>query len=216
MKGWYAVMTEYDMRYSMPNPLETNVIRAFGWSLIEFEMTLYQKFLSLSIEGSLMAFEEFKEILRNMESKGFLQELSFQGKKAFRKLIVDSELQTSAKPSQPNDEMRLAIGGMKARTLEKKTESKRVDAEKLGQKILQSLKDWLLKESGLSQIDVVILRECIEEIRIALSKSEEEFIECLSCEYPGILAEVNEALDSYGSDSLIQGLQKIESDLAHE
>ena len=199
-----------EMVHVAPNPVEINVIRAFGWSLIEYEMTLYQKFLSISVDGSLVTFELFRNILRTMESKGFLQELKFQGKKAYRKMLVDTELNKQTQPSQPVDEMRLAIGGMKARVQEKvKAVTKRPQAT-AGQKILQALRDWLLEESGLAEIDIAILRECISEIRRAISRSNDFLIETLKCEYPGVRELVEEALREYGPDALAQDLANVE------
>jgi hypothetical protein len=197
-----------EMLHATPNPTEINVIRAFGWSLIEYEMTLYQKFLSVSVDGSLITFELFRNILRTMESKGFLQELKFQGKKAYRKMLVDSEIEKYTKPSQPIDEMRLAIGGMKARAKEK-TVMKRQKAT-AGQKILQALRDWLLEESGLLEIDIAILRDCIAEIRDAVSQSNEFLVETLNCEYPGIRKVVEAALKEYGPELLAQDLYNVE------
>jgi hypothetical protein len=199
-----------EMLHAAPNPIEINVIRAFGWSLIEYEMTLYQKFLSISVDGSLVTFEHFRNILRTMESKGYLQELTLQGKKAYRKMLVDTELEKQTRPSQPVDEMRLAIGGMKARVREKVKAVTKQPQATAGQKILQALRDWLLEESGLVEIDIAILRECISEIRKAISKSNDFLIETLKCEYPGVRELVEEALKEYGPDALVQDLANVE------
>jgi hypothetical protein len=210
MKGRYANMSG-EMITISPTPLETNVIRAFGWSLIEFEMTLYQKFLNISVDGSLLTFEKFKEILREMESKGYLQELQFQGRTAYRKMIVDSELNKVTKPSQPIDEMRLAIGGRIAKSLEKR--KRKEEEPSVGQKILQALRDWLLKESGLMEIDIQILHDCISDIREAIAKSDDTTLDLLKCEYPGIKDIIVSAIEKYGTKKLLQDLTEVEVSL---
>jgi len=48
------------------------VVRAFGWSIIEFEAVLFQKFLAMSAPYSLMTEDVFRKHLKNMESKGYL------------------------------------------------------------------------------------------------------------------------------------------------
>jgi hypothetical protein len=207
-------MTGSEARLLKPDSLELNVIRAFGWSLIEYEQPLYQKFLSLSVDGSLMTFEDFKVILREMESKGFLQELTFQGKLAYRKLLIGTDDEKSLKPDQPVDEMKLVIGSRKAKAMEKYDVSPSVDPNSLGQIILQELKEWLMKESGLTELDLLIVRDCIEEIREALGNSQDEVLRCLDLEYPGIKFIIKEALSSYGSDIVMQSLQLIEMELS--
>ena len=70
------------------NEIELGIIRSFGWSIIEFEASLFQKFLQLSAPASIITEHDFKKHLKEMHSKGYVSPLEFQGKRAWRKLVI--------------------------------------------------------------------------------------------------------------------------------
>ena len=107
-------MPQRDRKIERPSPLELDIIRSFGWTLIDYEETLYQKFLLLSANTSLVTIDDFRLGLRAMESKGYVSLLYLGDRKAYKRLLIDDDLDVPISPQVPLDEMRLALGSIKA------------------------------------------------------------------------------------------------------
>jgi hypothetical protein len=103
-----------------PNPVEVDIIRSFGWSVIETELALYERYIKLSSFRSLTTIEGFKKYLTEMVSKGFISQDTLHGQRAYRRLLVDGDLHETISPRRPLDEMRLAIGKREAKRKERK------------------------------------------------------------------------------------------------
>ena len=103
-----------------PSPVELDIIRAFGWSIIETELALYERYIKLSSFRSLTTIEGFKKYLAEMVSKGYISEETFHGQRAYRRLLVDGDIHETISPRRPLDEMRLAIGKREAQRKERK------------------------------------------------------------------------------------------------
>jgi hypothetical protein len=71
---------EPEIKSTVPPVVEDLILLSFGHSMLEFEATLYQKFLHLT-DGLGITCSEFKEHLRNMEERQIVISTEFLGKK---------------------------------------------------------------------------------------------------------------------------------------
>ncbi|MHA3963873.1 MAG: hypothetical protein AM325_010050 [Candidatus Thorarchaeota archaeon SMTZ1-45] len=199
-----------------PTPLELDIMRSFGWAIIETEDALYQRYLNLSASRSLMLQEEFRSHLKALEAKGYLAPMDFHGKRAYRRLLISSDVGKEILPKEPLDEMRLVLGS-------RKVQPKRIhgttqitselikESENVGKEIQMALERWLLKEVG--RISKGMLHAHMVNMQAALEESEEALFEYVRKEVPGILAEVGLALRTYGQDFLLLTLRLTEANV---
>ena len=75
----FKEIDEPEVKSTVPPEIEDKIILAFGNAIIEFEATLYQKFLMLT-KGIAVTFLQFKDHLSNMEERGIVTSLEFLGK----------------------------------------------------------------------------------------------------------------------------------------
>jgi hypothetical protein len=78
---------------TVPPLIEDAMLLSFGNSIIDFEATLYEKFL-LVTNGLAVTCREFKEHLENMEYRGLITSAEFLGKRCWARnpeLITDTE-----------------------------------------------------------------------------------------------------------------------------
>jgi len=84
---------EPEVKSTVPPEVEDKILLSFGNAIMEFEATLYQKFLILT-KGLVVTCLEFKEHLRNMEERGIVTSIEFLGKRGWalssHKAIRDS------------------------------------------------------------------------------------------------------------------------------
>jgi hypothetical protein len=66
----------------VPPMIEDAIMLSFGHAIIEFEATLYEKFLHLT-NGVVVTCDEFKEYLQNMEERGLIVSSEFLGKRCW-------------------------------------------------------------------------------------------------------------------------------------
>ena len=183
---------------------------------MEIEETLYQRFLHLSAKRSLVERETFKAYLRDMEAKGYISPIHLHGLKGYKRLLAESELNTSVQPKVPLDEIRLALGSMKAKPeVQRKRDSTKMSGELLdasetiGDAIQTALESWMLRETG--RISKGLVHEHMKNMCHALSESEEKLFEYISTYTPGILIEVGQILRSRGSEFLMLCLRLTEA-----
>ncbi|MFW9793489.1 MAG: hypothetical protein ACFFEE_04245 [Candidatus Thorarchaeota archaeon] len=67
---------------TVPPLIEDAILLAFGHSILEFEATLYEKFLRLT-NGVVVTCQEFKEHLKNMEERSLIVSAEFLGKQCW-------------------------------------------------------------------------------------------------------------------------------------
>jgi hypothetical protein len=67
---------------TVPPVIEDTILLSFGHSIIDFEATLYDKFLLLT-KGLVITCQEFKEHLENMEERGIIIATDFLGKRCW-------------------------------------------------------------------------------------------------------------------------------------
>jgi len=71
---------------TVPPEVEQKILWAFGKSIIEFEVTLYEKFHLLSKE-IVLGKNEFLWHLENMEERGILKSCKFKGIRSWSRLV---------------------------------------------------------------------------------------------------------------------------------
>ena len=211
-------MPERGIKEEPPSDVELDIIRSFGWSLMEVEETLYQRFLHLSASRSLVSRVKFRKYLMEMESKGYLSPIHLQGLRGYKKLRSEISIRKSLNPRVPLDEIRLVIGSKKAKPrFQKKKPPAKVTrnlfqmSENLGLAIQTELEKWMLQETG--RISKGLVHEHMKNMCEALEKSEEDLFEYIHAETPGILIEVGQILRSQGPDFLLLCLRLTESNV---
>lgn len=78
---------------TVPPLIEDTILLSFGHSIIDFEATLYEKFLHIT-KGLVITCQEFKDHLNNMEERGLILSADFLGKRCWAKnpeLIPNNE-----------------------------------------------------------------------------------------------------------------------------
>jgi hypothetical protein len=78
---------------TVPPFIEDTILQSFGHSIIDFEATLYEKFLHIT-RGLVITCQEFKDHLNNMEERGLIVSADFLGKRCWAKnpeLIPNNE-----------------------------------------------------------------------------------------------------------------------------
>ncbi|MFX1441371.1 MAG: hypothetical protein ACFFFD_14080 [Promethearchaeota archaeon] len=103
-----------------PNPIELDIIRSFGWSIIETELILFERYIKLSSFRSLTTIKGFKKYLNEMVAKGFLTQETLHGQRAYRRILLEDDLHETISPKFPLDEMRLVLGSREAKKKEQK------------------------------------------------------------------------------------------------
>ena len=199
----------------MEREIEIGIVRAFGWAVIEFEAALFQKFLIMSARSSLMTEDMFRKHLRDMEAKGYVSPIDFQGKRAWRRLVIDSELEEE--PLTP-EEVRQFIERTRAAE-EKKESKKRPTGEKvvsesrvLAERILRILEKDMLKQSyGRKKTDRPTVIHHVEAMRQALAESREDFLKYVKEELPKTYKEMERFIDSKGEEVVLLSLRIIET-----
>jgi len=66
----------------VPQQIEDIILLSVGHAILEFEATLYQKFLHLT-NGLVITCREFKDHLQNMEERELVISTEFLGKKTW-------------------------------------------------------------------------------------------------------------------------------------
>ncbi len=204
-------MPESGVETEGPTPFELDIMRSFGWAVVETEKALYQRYLNLSAARSLISSKVFRTHLRDMEAKGYVSSLKLHGTKAYRRLLVGKDIGEEIHPQVPLDEMRLALGSLKAKPKFGKKIRSRVtlevveDTDVVGKEIQSALENWMLRDSG--RISKGAVHAHMANMMVALQESEEELFEYIRIEIPGLLADLGQVLQIYGSDFLLLTLR---------
>jgi hypothetical protein len=192
--------------------VEANIVRAFGWSIIEFEAVLFQKYLHMSGPSSIMLEEEFKKHLKEMHAKGFVSPLEFQRKKAWRKLVIESDIEEDI---QDEDEIRELLEAAKRarhkQRRKKKSPHGRIVTESriIAEDILSILRDKVIRGEMSDESARAILMQHVEGMRRALLDSPDEFLRYVRKNIPGMRKPMKHILASKGEDVLLLSLRLI-------
>ncbi len=207
-------MPESEGKTEGPTPFELDIMRSFGWAVVETEKALYQRYLNLSAARSLMPTKVFRTHLREMEAKGFVSSMKLHGKNAYRRLLIGKDVGKEIHPQVPLDEMRLALGSLKAKPKFGKKIRSRVTSEVVedtgvvGQEIQSALETWMLRDSG--RISKGAVHAHVANMMDALQESKEELFEYVRIEIPGLLTDLGQVLQLYGPDFLLLTLRVTE------
>ena len=78
----YNEIKQPEAKSTVPPQIEELILLSFGHAILEFEATLYQKFLHLT-NGLVITCSEFKDHLQNMEERELVIATEFLGKKSW-------------------------------------------------------------------------------------------------------------------------------------
>ncbi|TFG28176.1 hypothetical protein EU528_11655 [Candidatus Thorarchaeota archaeon] len=194
--------------------IEIAVVRTFGWSVIEFEAALYQKFLVMSAAKSLMTEDMFRKRLMSMEAKGYIAPVDFQNKRAWKRLIIESDFDEE---TLTPEEIRGFIE--KAHVAQKKSEPKKPVGEKtvseskaLAERILRYLEMGMPSRIKVRRrIGEPTLIDHVEAMHHALADSKESFLKYIRKNLPRIYEDMEKLVNSRGEEVLLRSLRVIES-----
>ena len=211
---WDITMPESGGMKDGPTPLELDIMRSFGWAIVELEDALYQRYIRISAARSLMPEATFKANLRIMEAKGYVSSMSLHGRPAYRRLLVGEDIGKELHPKVPLDEIRLALGSLKTKHRFSKKHRSRVtsevvrDSDIVSSEIQRALENWMLSDS--EKISKGAVHAHIANMMTSLQKSEDALFEYVRIELPGLLAEIGLILRTYGADFLLLTLRLTE------
>jgi hypothetical protein len=201
-------------REDFEREIEIAIVRSFGWAVIEFEAVLFQKFLLVSGPTSIMTEDMFRRHLRRMESKGFLAPVELHNRKAWKRLVIESDI--TAEPDLTPEEIREFLEKAKVSDLKtKKTpmakEGRVSESRALATRLIQTL-DGALAKKRKGRIGDPTLIEHVENMRHALADSRADFLKYVkdSLPYP-VYVELQKILDDRGEELMLLSLRVIES-----
>lgn len=195
--------------------IEIGIVQTFGWAVIEFEAVLYQKFLVMSASSSLMTPDMFRKHLKNMEAKGYVSPVDFQGRRAWRRLVIESDIEEETlTPEEVKAFIEKARAEEKTRKGHKKHPGKKVVSETkaLAEEILQYLEMGMPSRIKVKRrIGEPTLIDHVEAMHHALSKSKEAFLLYVRKHLPRVHEDIEKLLNSKGEEVVLRSLRVIES-----
>ena len=195
--------------------IEIAVVRTFGISVIEFEAVLFQKFLVMSAASSLMTDDRFKKHLKNMEAKGYISPVDFQRKRAWKRLVIESEIEEEIlTPEEVKAFIEKAQADEKTRKKLKKPTGKKVVSEPkaLAEEILQYLELGMPSRIKIKRrIGEPTLIDHVESMHHALATSKGDFLKYVRKNLPRVYEDMEKLLDSSGEEVVLRSLRVIES-----
>jgi hypothetical protein len=194
--------------------IEIGIVSAFGWSVIEFEAVLFHKFLVMSGTTSLTTEDMFRKYLLNMEAKGYVSRLEFQGKKAWKRLVIEADIE---EPAMTPEEVKEFIAkaqeaGKKNQKKKKKVGEHRMsESRTLADNIIRTLEQVLpsiVKQQKPWESSMI---DHIEGMHKALTESKKEFLKYIKKNIPPAYESMKKLLDSKGEEMFLLSLRVIES-----
>ncbi len=195
--------------------IEIAVVRTFGWSVIEFEAVLFQKFLVMSAPRSLMTEDMFRKHLKGMEAKGYLTPVEFQGKRAWKRLSIESDFEEIVlTPKEIKDLIEKAKAESERKAAQKKPQSEKIVSESkaLAVIILRYLEISMPSRVKVKRkIGEPTLIDHIESLHHALVESRESFLNYIRKNLPRVYDEMKKILNANGDEVILRSLRVIES-----
>jgi len=194
--------------------IEIGIIRAFGWAVIEFEAVLFQKFLHMSALSSLMTEDMFRKYLRDMEAKGYASPVEFQGKKAWKRLVIESDIEEE---ELTPDEVRELLERAKIAEDEKRVkktlmgESVVTESRTVAESILRILEKGIPKQPSTSKRRGLTIIDYVEGMRQSLAESREDFLKYVRKNIPLVYEDMEAFVSSKGEEVVLLSLRIIES-----
>ena len=194
--------------------IEIGIVGAFGWSIIEFEAVLFQKFLVMSGPTSLTTEDMFRQYLRNMEAKGYVSPLEFQGRKAWKRLVIESDIE---EPAMTPEEVKEFLAkaheeSKKSKKKKKVTGEQRVNESRvLADNIIRTLDQVMPKLKKDKKPWESSLIDHIDRMHKALTESKDEFLRYVKKNLPPAYEPISKLLHSKGEEMFLLSLRVIES-----
>jgi hypothetical protein len=193
--------------------IERGILSSFGWAVIEFEAALFQKYLIMSGPLSLITEDMFRKYLMNMEAKGFVSPVDFQGKRAWKRLVIESEID---EPTMTPEEVKEFIANVQAASRkDKKRDVSRdhriQESKKLAEDIIRTLEQVMPKTKTSRNPWEPTLINHVERMHKALTESKEAFLQYLKKNIPSAHESMKKLLNSRGEEILLLSLRVIES-----
>ncbi|MDH4213193.1 MAG: hypothetical protein OEV85_04680 [Candidatus Thorarchaeota archaeon] len=195
--------------------IEIAIVRSFGWSIIDFEAVLYQKFLVLSAATSLMTEDMFRKHLKNMQAKGYVVPVEFQGKRAWKRLVIETDID---EPAMTPEEVKEFLEQAREKMSEKKDRSRSKgekvvsESKALAESVIKSLEKGISeRKQKKRRIGEPTLIEHIEAMHRALADSRDDFLDYIRKQFPNVYKDMERILENKGEEALLLSLRVIES-----
>ena len=191
---------------------EIGIVGAFGWAVIEFEAVLFQKFLVMSGPTSFITEEMFRKYLLNMEAKGYISPLEFQGKRAWKRLVIETEIEEPA--MTPEEVIKFIAEAQEAGKKKKKMkagEHRVRESKTLADNIIRTLEQVMPGTRKQKKPWESSLLEHVEGMHKALIESKEEFLNYIKKNIPPAYQPLQKLLNTNGEEMLLLSLRVIES-----
>lgn len=197
----------------MEREIEIGIVSAFGWAVIEFEAVLFHKFIVMSGPMSLITEDMFRKYLMNMEAKGYVSPLEFQGKKAWKRLVIEADIEEPAMtPEEVKEFIAKAQEAGKKKKKKSMTGEHRISESKvLADNIIRTLEQVMPRKKKERKPWELSLIDHIEGMHKALNKSKKEFLKYIKTNIPPAYDSMKKLLDSKGEEMLLLSLRVIES-----
>ncbi|MFX0107890.1 MAG: hypothetical protein ACFE7R_06385 [Candidatus Hodarchaeota archaeon] len=193
--------------------IEIGIIRAFGWAIIEFEEALFQKYLHMSGPSSVMTEDEFRRYLREMHSKAYISPLEFQGKRVWKKEVIEADLEEKLLRKEPILSDDVEPAERKRLHIPRSSPRDRLVSESklVAEDILQIIETHLLRDGTFDSRSAGEIQYHIGELRKALASSTSDFLKYLRRHIPKARQPIEEILDSKGESIVLLSLRLLES-----
>ncbi len=195
----------------LDNELEDDILLSFGDAIVEFEDTLFQKFVLLSSRRSLITSEMFRRYLKMMQSKGYVTPIEFHGRKAWKRMVVldyasDTLIPrrvTYAQPSESSGPSRELV-----RRGSILSEACSV-AERIQQDMLTSLSSEHKTRDATTLS--IIMSQHVRNMHRTLARSRLALLEYLNHNVPGLRTTFDNLLTSKDETTILIGLRILEN-----
>jgi hypothetical protein len=189
--------------------VELDIVRAFASSIIEFEAVLYQKFLMQSASHSLVTDKMFRKYLNQMHAKGYLTPVEFQGKRCWKRLIVEDDLEV--RDLTPEEVRRVLREGQalipQYTEREPPKETVVSDTNIVAEKIRSTMLTTLYSDGPVTPETLKELQYHVNRMRKALNDGPDIFLKYVRRNIPSILEPMEQILRSKGETVLLLGLR---------
>jgi len=204
-------LSEVQLPEDMERDIEREIVRAFGSSLIEFEAVLLQKFLMLSAAHSLITDKMFRKHLNNMHAKGYATPVDFQGKRCWKRLIVEDDLDViDLTPEEVKHVLRHGQPLIPQYTDRSTPIGALVsDSSKIANEIRHMIRSGHYAGKPLTPETLVEIQQHAKYMHKALFDSSEEFLKYVKRNMPSILEPLSHMLRSKGENVLLISLRLI-------
>jgi hypothetical protein len=188
--------------------VERDIIKAFGYSIIEFESTLFHKYLISSGTNSLITPSQFRKYLMKMHAKGYVVPIDFQRRRAWKRLIIADFVDRDViltETSEPIETEPLIISSPQEDS-EKSHEHLVSDCKDITEELIRTME--MRKKSGFDSDwkAKAILHEHIRKMHHALTESRGQFYKYLDSNLPDLREPFEQLLESRGDDKVLLGL----------